>query len=153
MYTIKLDDLCGEQIIALLAQHLADMQATSPPESKHALDLTDLKSSSVKFWTIWDNEKLAGCAAYQHLDATHAEIKSMRTATDYKSKGVASLLLNHLIEDAKLSGYQRISLETGSMDYFKPAHALYNKHGFVYCQPFSNYIEDENSRFMTLVLL
>ncbi|GLS91370.1 N-acetyltransferase [Psychromonas marina] len=152
MYTIKLDDLCGEQIITLLEEHLADMQATSPPESKHALDLSGLKSASVKFWTIWDSEILAGCGAYQQLDAAHAEIKSMRTATAYKGKGVASRLLKHLIEDAKLSGYQKISLETGSMDYFKPAHALYKKHGFVFCSPFADYVEDVNSQFMTLNL-
>lgn len=152
MFKIKLDDLTGSQIIALLEEHLDDMQATSPPESKHALDLERLKVSSVKFWTIWDNDNLAGCAAYQKLDATHAEIKSMRTASSYKGKGVASTLLKHLIKDAELSGFKRLSLETGSMDYFKPARSLYLKHGFTYCKPFSNYVEDPNSKFMLLML-
>jgi len=152
MFTITLDDLSGLEIIALLEEHLSDMQATSPPESKHALDLTDLKDPSVKFWTIWENEQLAGCAAYKELDKTHAEIKSMRTASHFKNKGVASTLLTHLIQDALLSGYQTLSLETGSMTYFKPAHALYQKHGFSFCGPFSNYKEDPNSLFMTLKL-
>ena len=152
MFDIKIDDLTGDQIIALLEEHLADMQEASPPESKHALDLEDLKSSDVRFWTIWDNEALAGCGAYQKLGDTHAEIKSMRTAVNYKNKGVASQLLNHLIDDAKRSGYQKLSLETGSMDYFKPARALYEKHGFNYCPPFSDYVEDPNSQFMSLDL-
>ena len=152
MFDIKIDDLTGDQILALLEEHLADMQETSPPESKHALDLEGLKSSAVKFWTIWDGETLAGCGAYQKLDDTHAEIKSMRTAAGYKNKGVASQLLTHLIENAKLSGYQRLSLETGSMDYFKPARALYAKHGFTYCAPFADYVEDPNSQFMSLKL-
>ncbi|MGB0938948.1 MAG: GNAT family N-acetyltransferase [Colwellia sp.] len=152
MFEIKLDDLSGKEIIALLEEHLADMQATSPPESKHALDLDGLKAPQVKFWTIWDGEKLAGCAAYKELDEHHAEIKSMRTASDYRGKGVASKLLNHLIQDAQLSGYQRLSLETGSMDYFKPARELYTKHGFHFCQPFSDYVEDPNSQFMSLKL-
>lgn len=152
MFQIKLDDLTGNQIIALLEEHLADMQEASPPESKHALDLEDLKSPTVRFWTIWDKDVLAGCGAYQKLDDIHAEIKSMRTAANYKNKGVASQLLIHLIEDAKQSGYQTLSLETGSMDYFKPARALYAKHGFIYCPPFSSYVEDPNSQFMSLKL-
>ena len=152
MFTIKLDDLSGSEIIALLEEHLSDMQATSPPESKHALDLTGLKAPNVKFWTIWENQQLAGCAAYKELTKTHAEIKSMRTASNFKKKGVASTLLTHLIKDALLSGYQTLSLETGSMPYFKPAHALYQKHGFSFCGPFSDYKEDPNSLFMTLNL-
>lgn len=152
MFEIKLDDLTGNQIIALLEEHIADMQEASPPESKHALDLEGLKSPSVKFWTIWDNESLAGCAAYKKLDDSQVEIKSMRTAANYKNKGVASQLLTHLIEDAKRNGYQKLSLETGSMDYFKPARSLYEKHGFKYCPPFSDYVEDPNSQFMSIGL-
>ncbi|RKF15968.1 GNAT family N-acetyltransferase [Alginatibacterium sediminis] len=128
------------------------MQATSPPESKHALDLDSLKVPEVKFWTIWDGETLAGCAAYKELDEDHAEIKSMRTASDYRGKGVASKLLNFLIKDAQSSGYKRLSLETGSMDYFKPARELYSKHGFHFCQPFADYEKDPNSQFMALEL-
>ncbi|TEW46439.1 GNAT family N-acetyltransferase [Psychromonas sp. RZ5] len=152
MFTIKLDDLSGPEIIALLEEHLSDMQATSPPESKHALDLTALKDPSVKFWTIWEGNQLAGCAAYKALNKAHAEIKSMRTASNYKKQGVASRLLKYLIENATLSGYQTLSLETGSMAYFEPAHALYQKHGFSFCGPFSDYKEDPNSLFMTLTL-
>ena len=152
MLTITLDDLSGASIIALLEKHLADMQATSPPESKHALDLEALKSPSIKFWTIWDDNQLAGCAAYKKLDATHAEIKSMRTAASYKNKGIASTLLLHLIKNAQLEGYQHLSLETGSMAYFKPARSLYKKYGFTYCEPFSNYAADPNRKFMSLTL-
>jgi len=152
MFEIKLDDLSGEPIIALLEEHLADMQAMSPPESKHALDLDALKSKSVKFWTIWEGDDLAGFAAYKKLDDVHAEVKSMRTARSHRNKGIASRLLTHLVNDARLSGYQKLSLETGTMGYFKPAHALYKKYGFIDCGPFSNYVEDPNSQFMCLAL-
>ncbi|WP_413698684.1 GNAT family N-acetyltransferase [Psychromonas sp. KJ10-10] len=150
MFQIKLDDLSGPEIFQLLQQHLEDMQATSPPESKHALDLEGLKDSSVKFWTIWQGNVLAGCGAYKHLNDDRVEIKSMRTANDFRGKGVASFLLTHIIERAKNSGYKEIYLETGSMDYFKPAHQLYKKHGFDFCGPFANYKEDMNSVFMCL---
>lgn len=152
MFEIKLDDLSGAQIFTLLEEHLADMQATSPPESKHALDLSGLKDPSVKFWTIWDKQTLAGCAAYKRLNSIEAEIKSMRTASAYKNKGVASLLLKHVINDALQNNFQSVYLETGSMDYFKPARSLYEKHGFSYCQPFADYVDDPNSKFMFLTL-
>ena len=37
MFDIKLDNLSRELVYLLLHKHLADMKATSPPESKHAL--------------------------------------------------------------------------------------------------------------------
>lgn len=147
---IKRDDLSQEAVINLLEEHLADMRATSPPESKHALDLEGLRSPLVNFWTIWDNQQLAGCAAYQKLNSNHAEIKSMRTSSAYRGCGIGTTLLLHLIEDAKLNGFKTLSLETGSMAFFAPARAMYEKHGFNYCGPFGNYAEDPNSRFMSL---
>jgi putative acetyltransferase len=152
VFTIKLDDLSGKEIFSLLQEHLKDMKATSPPESKHALDLEGLKHSSVSFWTIWEGKSLAGCGAFKKLDSGHAEIKSMKTSSSYQNKGVASQLLVHIIAQAKLCGLQKLSLETGSMNYFKPAHGLYKKHGFSFCGPFSDYKEDPNSLFMSLVL-
>lgn len=148
--TIKKDDLNHPAVILLLEEHLADMQATSPPESKHALDLEDLKSPLISFWTIWDNETLAGCAAYKKLDNKHAEIKSMRTSRMYRGCGIGSLLLTHLINEAKNQAYTTLSLETGSMPFFAPARAMYEKHGFTCSSPFGDYIDDPNSRFMTL---
>ncbi len=152
VFTIKLDDLSGTEIHQLLQEHLDDMQATSPPESKHALDLTGLKEPSIKFFTIWHETHLAGCGAFKKLDDEHAEVKSMRTSSGFKNQGVASKLLLYIIEQAKLSGFKRLSLETGSMDYFVPAHGLYQKHGFVFCGPFSDYKADPNSKFMSLNL-
>lgn len=128
------------------------MQTTSPPESKHALGVNGLRESKAIYWSVWDNEYLAGCGAFIELDKTHAEIKSMRTASNYRAKGVASHLLKHLIIEAKKQGYTRLSLETGAMDYFKPARKLYLKHGFEYTTPFSDYTNDPNSLFLTKIL-
>lgn len=153
MFEIRIDDLSGKEIYALLQEHLEDMKATSPPESKHALDLEGLKDPSIKFWTIWEGNNLAGCSALKTLDFEHAEIKSMRTSSHFKNKGVASKLLVHMLLQAKQSGFKTLSLETGSMDYFIPAHGLYQKYGFEFCEPFANYKDDPNSRFMTLNLV
>lgn len=149
---IEIDNLERQQVLALLEEHLQDMYATSPPESVHALDVSKLKLPSITFWTGWDGEQLLGCVAISQLEDGHAELKSMRTTPSARKQGVASRLLNHVIEQAKHQGIQRLSLETGSMAFFEPAHRLYEKHGFTYCEPFGDYQPDPNSRFMTLAL-
>jgi putative acetyltransferase len=146
---IHLDDLRGPEIAALLQEHLDCMAAVSPPESRHALDLDGLRQPEITFWTIWDGPQLAGCGALKELTPRHGEIKSMRTAKTHLRRGIAACVLQHLIAEAARRGYDRLSLETGSMSYFAPAHALYEKHGFRRCGPFGAYREDPNSVFMT----
>ncbi|UTZ34172.1 GNAT family N-acetyltransferase [Vibrio campbellii] len=149
---IEVDNLERAEVIALLEEHLQDMYATSPPESVHALDLDRLKAPEVTFWTGWREKQLLGCAAIKELDEQHAELKSMRTMPSARGQGVASQLLIHVIDQAKQRGLRRLSLETGSMEFFEPARLLYEKHGFVYCEPFGDYELDPNSQFMTLEL-
>ena len=146
---IRVDDLTGAEIIALLQEHLRCMAAVSPPESRHALNLDGLRKPGITFWTIWNGGDLAGCGALKELDQQHGEIKSMRTAYAHQRKGVAAQMLRHMLEEAKRRGYRRLSLETGAMDYFKPARRLYASFGFAHCGPFGNYVLDPNSVFMT----
>ncbi|MCY9667650.1 GNAT family N-acetyltransferase [Paenibacillus alginolyticus] len=146
---IKIDDLTGPKVVALIGEHLQDMASLSPPESTHALDLDNLKKPEITFWSGWEQDELVGCGAMKELDRQHGEIKSMRTSSSHQRKGVAKRILEHIIEEAKRRGYQRVSLETGSMEAFEPARRLYISFGFQYCQPFSDYIEDPNSVFMT----
>ncbi|HZR17148.1 MAG TPA: GNAT family N-acetyltransferase [Verrucomicrobiae bacterium] len=146
---IRVDDLTGAEIIALLREHLDCMARVSPPESRHALDLSGLRQPGITFWTIWAGNELAGCGALKELDKLHGEIKSMRTAYAHQRRGIASQVLRHIIEQAKQRGYRRLSLETGSMDYFEPARRLYYRFGFSVCEPFGAYAPDPNSVFMT----
>jgi len=145
---IRMDDLTGAEIIALLEEHLRCMAAASPPESRHALNLDGLRQPGITFWTIWSGSDLAGCGALKELDNQHGEIKSMRTAYAHQRRGVASQMLRHILEEAKRRGYRRLSLETGAMDYFDPARRLYASFGFARCGPFGNYVLDPNSVFM-----
>jgi putative acetyltransferase len=146
---IKVDDLCGPEIALFLEEHIADMKAVSPPESKHALDIEGLRQPEITFWTVWHGATLVGCGAIKELDAQHAEVKSMRIASSHRGKGVASTLLQHIVSQATQRGYKSLSLETGSMPFFEPARKLYEKFGFRYCAPFAGYKADENSVFMT----
>src|SRR5882762_9082969 len=146
---IELDDLSRSEIAELLKEHLASMFVHTPPESVHALPIEGLRSPDITFWSVWENGELLGCGALKELDPQHGEIKSMRTAKAHLRKGVATMLLEHIISEAKRRGYCRLSLETGSMHYFQPAHRLYRKFGFRTCPPFDGYVEDPNSVFMT----
>jgi putative acetyltransferase len=147
---IQLDDLTGPEIHELLQQHLQSMALHSPPESIHALDVNALSQPQITFWTAWDNSELLGCGALKELDARHAEIKSMRTASAHLRKGVANAMLAHIIDEAKQRGYQRLSLETGSAEAFEPARRLYAAFGFEFSEPFADYVLDPYSVFMTL---
>lgn len=152
---IKVDNLRGSEIFELLQEHLQSMTLHSPPESIHALDIEALRKPAIRpereitFWTAWEGGELLGCGALKELDSLHGEVKSMRTASLHLRKGVARSLLHHIIEEAKLRGYNRLSLETGSMEAFEPARNLYADSGFTYCKPFADYVDDPFSAFMT----
>ncbi len=146
---IKVDDLAGPEIYALLQEHLAGMRALSPPESVHALDLAALRQPGITFWTVWESSDLMACGALKELDATHGELKSMRTSAKHLRKGVAKALLQHIISEAQSRGYTRLSLETGSMAGFEPARKMYSDFGFTVCPPFAGYAVDPFSVCMT----
>ncbi|GIU17745.1 MULTISPECIES: GNAT family N-acetyltransferase [unclassified Shewanella] len=149
---IKLGLLRDTQVLALLQAHHEDMASHSPPESVHALDVSGLEADDVSFWSLWRKDELAGCGALKQLDTAHGEIKSMRTSNKFLRQGVAQMLLDHIISEARLRGYQRLSLETGSMAAFIPARKLYQQFGFKECEPFGDYKQDPYSSFMTLSL-
>jgi putative acetyltransferase len=145
---IQIDDLTHPAIRALLNEHLQSMRALSPPESVHALDLDKLRQPAITFWAAWDGPLLLGCGALKELDPAHGEIKSMRTPNAHRRTGAGRAILAHLIEVAQSRAYESLSLETGSVEAFRPAHKLYESFGFTYCGPFGEYIEDPNSVFM-----
>ena len=149
---IRQDDVTGADVVALLEQHLAEMATHTPAESVHALPVERLSGEDVTFWSVWSGDRLAGCGALAELDPTHAEIKSMRVADDFRRQGVGEVVLLHLLDVARSRGYRRISLETGSNPPFEAARRLYARHGFVECAPFAGYVLDPWSVFMTLDL-
>ena len=146
---IRVDDLSSPEIVRLLHEHLRSVALHSPPESVHALGLEALRNPSVTFWSVWQDSELMGCGAIKELDSRHGEIKSMRTVSLHLRKRVAARLMHHILEEAERRSYERLSLETGSMDAFAPARSLYASFGFEPCGPFADYVEDPYSVFMT----
>jgi putative acetyltransferase len=149
---ITLGDLTDPRVVDLLQWHLTSARAHTAPGSAHALDLGGLQAPDITFWTAWDRDTLVAVGALKKFTEDHGEVKSMHTAALARRRGIGSAMLRHIIAFARSRGILRLSLETGSWDYFRPAVALYRKHGFVDCQPFADYVQDPNSIFMTLDL-
>jgi putative acetyltransferase len=145
-------DLNDSRIIELLHYHVTTARAQTAPGSAHALDLRGLQSPEITFWAAWNGETLVAVGALKELSENHGEVKSMHTARTARRKGVGSAMLQHIISYARSCGISRLSLETGSWDYFQPAVAFYQRHGFIECPPFADYVQDVNSIFMTLDL-
>ena len=149
---IEIDDLSRPAIHALLQEHLDSMYALSPSASVHALDISKLRSPQITFWSAWEGVDLLGCGALMELSKTHGELKSMRTPNARRRQGAGRAMLAHIVAVAASRGYERLSLETGSMEAFKPALQLYESAGFSRCGPFEGYKDDPYSVFMTLKL-
>jgi putative acetyltransferase len=150
---IEREDPRTPDVAGLLGEHLADMFAESPPESVHALDLHALARPEIAFWTARDDTgALLGCGALQHLDDLSGELKSMRTATASRGRGVGAALLARLVEAARHRGYRHLYLETGTQDFFAPARRLYLRSGFEETGPFADYRLDPHSAYFRLDL-
>ena len=133
----------------LLKKHFIELRSVSPAGSTHVLDVEGLKDPSIKFWSLWENEKLIGCGALKFLDSQHGEFKSIRVADEFRKKGFGEKIIFHLIEEAEKLKIKKISIETGSGNFFKSARELFKKFGFEPCEPFAHYTEDPNSCYYT----
>lgn len=70
-----------------------------------------------------------GCFMYHKIDQSAAEIKRLFVATDARGKGIASGLVEMLIESALSDGYKALRLDTTT--FLSEADQLYRKHTFV----------------------
>ena len=136
----------------LLIKHFIELRAASPEGSAHVLDIPGLKVPSIKFWSLWKNNKLMGCGALKFLDNEHGEFKSIRIHDNFRNKGNSVSVINHLINEAKKLNIKKLSIETGAGDFFKPARKLFIRSGFKTCEPFAHYKEDINSVYFTKII-
>ena len=138
------------EVNQLLKKHFIELRSVSPEGSTHVLDIEGLQNKSIKFWSIWEDSKLVGCGAIKLFDQKHGEFKSIRVTNEFRKKGYGEKILKHLLIKAKNLNLRKLSIETGSGDFFKPARELFQKIGFKKCPPFAHYKEDPNSCYMNL---
>jgi len=147
--TITADDPRAADVRALLETHLQLMNALSPPEEVHALDVDALTHPSVTFVGYRAGGELLGVGALKDLGAGHGELKSMHTTAAARGRGVGTAIVDHLVGLATAGGMTRLSLETGTPQAFAPARSLYARRGFAECGPFGDYEPSPWSTFMT----
>ena len=140
------------EVNEFLIKHFIELRSVSPEGSAHVLDIAGLKDPTIKFWSLWEEEKLMGSGALKFLDKKHGEFKSIRVSDKFRNKRNGSKVINHLINEAKKLKIERLSLETGAGDFFLNARKLFTKSGFEPCEPFSHYKNDINSIYMTMLI-
>ena len=140
------------EVNQLLKKHFIELRAASPEGSAHVLDIPGLKVPSIKFWSLWELNQLMGCGALKFIDKDHGEFKSIRIHDEFRGKGFGTRIINHLINEAKNLNIKRISIETGSGEFFAPARRLFENCGFKSCAPFAHYKEDINSLYLTKLI-
>jgi putative acetyltransferase len=149
---IAADDPRNDDVRTLLDRHLAFAREVTPPDHVHAMDVDDLVDPAVTFFSVRRDGVLLGVGALKRLDESHAEVKSMHTSESARGEGVGRAMVGHLLAVAADRGYQRVSLETGTMDAFAPARSLYTAFGFEPCAPFGEYTDNPHSAYMTIDL-
>ena len=146
------DNFNNSEVNELLTKHFVELRAASPEGSAHVLDIPGLKVPSIKFWSLWKNDKLIGCGALKFLDEGHGEFKSIRIHDDFRKQGHGLKVIINLINEAKKLKIKRLSIETGAGDFFIPARKLFKKSGFIVCEPFAHYKKDINSVYLTKLI-
>ena len=142
----------NSEVLELLNKHFIELRSVSPEGSAHVLDIEGLKDQNIKFWSLWEGNLLMGCGALKLLNKEHGEFKSIRVEDRFRKKDNGIKILKHLIFEAKKLNIKRISVETGTGDFFTPARKLFNKCGFKLCKPFAHYKEDPNSCYMSMLI-
>ena len=136
----------------LLIKHFVELRKASPEGSAHVLDIQGLKIPSIKFWSLWEDNKLLGCGALKFIDKDHGEFKSIRVHDNFRKKGNGIKVITHLIAEAKKLNIKRISIETGAGKFFESARKLFKKCNFEVCEPFAHYKKDINSIYLTKLI-
>ena len=142
----------NKEVHELLTKHFVELRAASPKGSAHVLDIPGLKVPSIKFWSLWEDDRLMGCGALKFLEEDHGEFKSIRIHDNFRKKGNGVNVVNHLITEAKKLNIKKLSIETGAGIFFKPARKLFEQCGFEPCKPFAHYKEDINSVYLTKLI-
>ena len=140
----------NSKVDELLKKHFIELRSVSPEGSSHVLDIPGLKDPSIRFWSLWDEEELIGCGALKTLEPDHGEFKSIRVADKFRKMKIGQKIISHLIDKSKQLGFKKLSVETGSGEFFAPARKLFEGFGFKTCKPFAHYKEDPNSCYYSL---
>jgi len=150
---IDIEDPAAYDVRALLGTHREFSEAVTPAGHVHALVADEVLRPTITLLSARRDGALVAVGALRQLDAVHGEIKAMHTAVAARGTGAGRAVLDGLLDLARARGYERVSLETGTMDAFAPARTLYRSAGFVPCAPFGEHTDNPHSICMSLTLV
>ncbi|EBA13547.1 GNAT family N-acetyltransferase [Roseobacter sp. CCS2] len=145
MIIVERTDPHHPQATALLKQSHALMESLFPPEDNFYLDVGDLVSPDIHFYTAREGETVLGTGALM-IKSAYGEVKSMFVSEAARGKGIAAALLRQIEDTAREEGVTILKLETGNL--LHAAHRLYARHGFTTCDVFGDYVTGKSSIFM-----
>lgn len=135
-----------DDVIALIRQSDALMQALYPAESNHLVDIDALAAPHVHVFVARERGRALGCGAFVLGEAGQAEMKRVFVDPAGRGKGVARAIMEALEREAAKLGVTLMQLETGIRQ--PEAIALYRKFGYAERGPFGSYQPDPLSLFM-----
>ena len=138
-----------DELAQILQAHWLFCTSSTPIEHVYALDASKLFSPDITVFGARIDGELVGVGAMRRLDTEHAELKSMHILTKSRGLGVGKAMVAHIEEFARRSGIERMSLETGTKEAFRPARELYKSLGYQSCDAFGDYVLSEDNMCMT----
>jgi putative acetyltransferase len=138
-----------DELGQILQAHWLFCTSSTPIEHVYALDASKLFSPDITVFGARIDGELVGVGAMRRLDTEHAELKSMHILAKSRGLGVGKAMVAHIEEFARRSGIERMSLETGTNEAFRPARELYKSLGYQSCDAFGDYVLSEDNMCMT----
>ena len=141
-----------DELAHVLQAHWLFCTSSTPIEHVYALDASKLFSSDITVFGARIDGELVGVGAMRKLDLLHAELKSMHTLAEFRGSGIGKAMVAQIEDFARSSGIERMSLETGTNEAFKPARELYKSLGYNSCDAFGDYVLSEDNMCMTKLI-
>jgi putative acetyltransferase len=141
-----------DELAHVLQAHWLFCTSSTPIEHVYALDASKLFSPDITVFGARIDGELVGVGALRKLDLLHGELKSMHTLAKSRGSGVGKAMVTHIEDFARSSGIERVSLETGTNEAFKPARELYKSLGYQSCEAFGDYVLSQDNTCMTKLI-
>lgn len=138
-----------DELAQVLRAHWLFCTSSTPIEHVYALDASKLFTPDITVFGARVDGELLGVGALRKLDSEHAELKSMHTLAKSRGLGIGREMVMHIENFARTQGINRMSLETGATEPFKPARELYKSLGYQECEAFGGYVLTEDNMCMT----
>ena len=149
---IAIEESLTDELAQVLQAHWLFCTSSTPIEHVYALDASKLFAPDITIFGARIDGELVGVGAMRKLDEHHAELKSMHTLAKFRGLGIGKAIVAQIEEFAKDNGVDRMSLETGTNEAFRPARELYKSLGYESCGAFGNYVLSEDNMCMTKLI-